>query len=402
MLSEHALRLIDRARLSVFRAPAHSTDIGQLLANRSEGLRVGIARFDGIGDWVLTLPLIAALARHPGVREVVLFGHRSHVSLLQRFVGVTVVGEDVWASHHTPWPHGAVGKLLAISALGQRRARRRGQAHPDRVDLMVLPRWDTDRGQNCVAFAAGVGAPVLAHDPRLQPQATRKEAGDARGIAILVRDERPEAHELDRLAPLAAAAGCPRLADTDEIRGMLGLPARIRTGGPRPIALHTGAHDAFRRWPLDRWKELVLALLDRQDQDLLLVGGPTDAETHEHLIRLDPRRVRRTTGDLGDLFETLDGAQLLVGGDSGPAHMAAAVGLPVVVISAYPHGDVPGHPNSPDRFGARSDGGVRILRPPPARAPFDELDVPAREQLIATIEVQQVLTAMDELRGGPR
>jgi ADP-heptose:LPS heptosyltransferase len=51
--------------------------------------------------------------------------------------------------------------------------------------------------------------------------------------------------------------------------------------------------------------------------------------------------------------------------DSGPGHIAAALGVPVVIVGVHPHGASPGHPAAPERFGPWADPSrVLVLRPP--------------------------------------
>ena len=58
-------------------------------------------------------------------------------------------------------------------------------------------------------------------------------------------------------------------------------------------------------------------------------------------------------------------AALFVGMDSGPGHIAAALGVPVVIVGVHPHGASPGHPAAPERFGPWGDPSrVLVLRPP--------------------------------------
>ena len=403
MLDERRLQLVDAVRRRVHRGPsAPAATLAGHAAAQGRPLHVAVARFDGIGDWVLTLPLIGALREAEDVAEITAIGHRSHLSLLERLDGVAAEGEDVWASHHTPWPHGAAGKVLSISALGQGRALRAGRRHEGRFDLVVVPRWDTDRGQNTIAFAAATRALVAAHDPALQPQATRKERADRAAIAILVQDPRPHAHEGERLEALSSALGLTVPPGAGTVRALLALP--IARTPEATITVHTGAHDAFRRWPQRSWVELVDALLTSTEDSIVLIGGRDDAADHGPLVARDPARVRSVAGELPlrSLPDLLDTARLMIGGDSGPAHIAAAIGVPTLVVSSFPEGDDPGHPNSPDRFGPRSAGGTTILRPPPSDRPFAELTDAERGGLLAGIRPTEVHRAAMALLAAAR
>jgi ADP-heptose:LPS heptosyltransferase len=69
---------------------------------------------------------------------------------------------------------------------------------------------------------------------------------------------------------------------------------------------------------------------------VLVIGGPDEAAFAQSVIRLARRRDRVTSlvGKTGlrDLAEVLRAANLYIGNDSGPKHMAAAVGVPTIGI----------------------------------------------------------------------
>ncbi len=106
---------------------------------------------------------------------------------------------------------------------------------------------------------------------------------------------------------------------------------------PAPvIALHAGAtnHPA-KRWPPQRFAELAGALA-RRSASVVLIGGPAERELARQLRMLapHPEQVKNLTGEtsLQDLAALLAAADLLVANDSGPMHVAGAVGTPVVAL----------------------------------------------------------------------
>lgn len=395
MLDDRSLRLIDAIRRV---APARQSDLGpttiaELQEQCGRPLRVGLARVDGIGDWILTVPLIESLRAHPGIGEVILFAPESHRSLLDND-RVTFFPIDLWAAHHTPWPHGSLGKVLAISAIGQWRAQRAGRAVDVPLDLLILPRWDTDRGQNLRFFGAELGAPIAGHDPALSPQSSPKERRDVRALSIVHRDDRKHAHESDRLESLRVGIGAPEIP-VGAARAFFGLPV----DRPRPtnrLVMHTGAHDSFRRWPIEHWEQLIRDVLENSDAEVRLIGDVRDAQSHGILCALAPERVSSVAGSvpLSGLPAVLDDASVFIGSDSGPAHFAAAIDLPTIVISCFPEGDDPSHPNSPERFAARSQAGGAVLQPLPTDTPFAALTSDERDGLIASISPARVWNAL--------
>jgi ADP-heptose:LPS heptosyltransferase len=146
-----------------------------------------------------------------------------------------------------------------------------------------------------------------------------------------VDDDLPEA---ERSLSVARAAGY-RLPPGDDGRLALRRPlpdVTALTGGRPYVVVHPGASVPARAWPAGRCAEAV-ALLAAEGRRLLVTGAPaerrlTAAVAGEHGRDLGGR----TT--LGQLAAVLDGADAVVVGNTGPAHLAAAVGTPVVSLFA--------------------------------------------------------------------
>jgi ADP-heptose:LPS heptosyltransferase len=108
------------------------------------------------------------------------------------------------------------------------------------------------------------------------------------------------------------------------------LHAVRRPGGKPYAVIHPVASSPSKTWPADRF----LAVAQQLGIEPVFIGGPDDD--------LSAFRAHRTlTGaPLADIKDLLANASLFVGNDSGPAHMAAAFGLPVVVIFGSSNMDV--------------------------------------------------------------
>ncbi len=100
------------------------------------------------------------------------------------------------------------------------------------------------------------------------------------------------------------------------------------------LALHPGSGSARKNWPEAKWAELLRELLRTTDLNLLLVGGEAEEGRAERLAAsLPPERGQLATNlPLSELAQRLANCAAFVGHDSGITHLAAAVGLPVVVL----------------------------------------------------------------------
>ena len=97
----------------------------------------------------------------------------------------------------------------------------------------------------------------------------------------------------------------------------------------RPYAvLHVAALFATKEWPLDRFRRIGQFLKDRCDLEPIFISAPGRGDLFAELGDFT------CLGDLtlSGLKSLIAGARLFVGNDSGPAHVAAAFGVPTVAI----------------------------------------------------------------------
>ncbi|WP_435126701.1 glycosyltransferase family 9 protein, partial [Micromonospora tulbaghiae] len=113
---------------------------------------------------------------------------------------------------------------------------------------------------------------------------------------------------------------------------------RVRTGpdpeapGGAYVVVHPGASVPARACPPDRWTRIVAALA-ADGRRVLVTGGPDERELTAQVAAAGGVDLGGTT-DLAGLARLLTGARCLVVGNTGPAHLAAALGVPVVSLFA--------------------------------------------------------------------
>lgn len=106
--------------------------------------------------------------------------------------------------------------------------------------------------------------------------------------------------------------------------------------GDRPLLVfHIGAGTAAKQWPMEHWRELLGRAAIEFDARVILVGGAADVETARAITQdqfwpgLMDWTGRLTIDQLAALLRRAD---VVIGNDSGPAHLAAAVDVDVVVL----------------------------------------------------------------------
>ena len=114
--------------------------------------------------------------------------------------------------------------------------------------------------------------------------------------------------------------------------------AWARPDGARPlIAMQLGASAESKQWPIERFAALADAL-DPALGDIVLIGGPQERALATAFRAAAARPVFDSIGGttLRQLGALLQRCQLLITNDTGPMHVAAAVGTPVMDISSGP------------------------------------------------------------------
>jgi heptosyltransferase-1 len=147
-------------------------------------------------------------------------------------------------------------------------------------------------------------------------------------------------HRVDRYLELVAAAGASNLLRTFPLPP--GKPEGTLPDGPFVLACPLAGWGS-KQWPLDYFTELAGSL-----KVPLVVNGPPDAA--EPLGRIEGARVHLS--GLEGLIDATRRAQAIVGVDSGPVHLAAALAKPGVAIYG------PTDPASHGPYG----GSLRVLR----------------------------------------
>lgn len=284
--------------------------------------RIGVLRAGGLGDLLFTLPAIEALAACYPAAEIVLFGNAGAAKLLGARPGA---------------PHRVV-ELPQIPGVGADENTARDEAAIEAfVEARRAERYDLiaqmhGGGRYSNPFVNRLGARVTV--------GTRTEdaASLDRALGYVYYQ-----HEVMRWLEVASLVGAtpvaiePRLAPLPQelarARGHLQRPDGgdgTQPGGT--VAVHPGATDPRRRWPVEHFAQLV-SELERDGARAVLVGHGADDEALCARIAqragvLGASKVLNLAGalSLGDLAGVLATVDVMVGNDSGPRHLAQAVG----------------------------------------------------------------------------
>ncbi|MBK8027886.1 MAG: lipopolysaccharide heptosyltransferase II [Chloroflexi bacterium] len=140
---------------------------------------------------------------------------------------------------------------------------------------------------------------------------------------------------VDRVAAAAPASNQRYPIDDDALQD---VEALLRRGGLKPfqkyIVIHVGSGAEIKNWGAEKWAKIGGALCDDQDCMPVLTGGAHEQTAAEQIEAAMGRPTINLAGvtNLPRLAAVLGGAQLALGSDSGPMHLAAAVGTPTVTL----------------------------------------------------------------------
>ena len=170
-----------------------------------------------------------------------------------------------------------------------------------------------------------------ARDPVFVRRLTARVPGAV--VAPSVGDGRPVWEHLLATVGPGEAAG--------EWRAPIAAPAAVRAlgvetlaGGPPPwLVVHPGAGGPAKCWPAAAFARVITTVAARARMNVLVHQGPADAEAAAALRRhLGAGVVWLAEPALPALAGALAGAQVYLGNDSGVSHLAAALGVPALVL----------------------------------------------------------------------
>lgn len=153
------------------------------------------------------------------------------------------------------------------------------------------------------------------------------------------------------------------------------------------VLMNPGAGWGAKRWPAERYGAVAQGLVDR-GYEVLVNTGPGEEPLAQVIVQSTKGAARLLMPSLDHLIALTRRIALCIAGDSGPLHLACALGRPVVGI----YGPTDPARNGP--FGTRS----RVLRSPNSRR--DHSRRPEPEAGLLTIHPEDVLRAADELLAG--
>ena len=261
--------------------------------------KILVIRGGAIGDFILTLPVLSALRRQFPDAHLEVLGY-PHIVQLAVNGGLVDAVRSIEAS--------------ALAGFFARGGNLDGalQKYFSEFALIISYLFDPDKiFQTNIARCTKAQFIVGPHRPN--------ESDGVHATKVFLQP-------LERLAIFDSDA-MPRLVKP--------LPTRAKCdSSDRCLALHPGSGSERKNWPEEKWSELLRELVHSTNLTFLLVGGEAEGERLERLARpLPDSRVRVARNlPLTELSRRLASCAAFVGHDSCISHLAAAIGLPALIL----------------------------------------------------------------------
>lgn len=293
----------------------------------SRAARVLAVRLDGAGDVLMTTPALRALREGAPRRRIVLLASEAGAAAAARVPEVddVIVWRAPWMKPPADAPAAEERAVLARLERG-------------RFDAAAIFTVYTQSPLPAALVCRWAGIPLRLAHCRENPYGL---------LTDWVRETEPAAgvrHEVRRQLDLVARAGCrtrdERLSLSPTAADARGAERRLAEaglgGGARWFLMHPGASAPSRRWPPAAFAEAATRLSRRLGMKAVFSGSREEAPLVD-AIRGAMRVPAVSLAGLlsfGELAAAIARAALLVSNNTAPAHVAAAVGTPVVDLYA--------------------------------------------------------------------
>jgi lipopolysaccharide heptosyltransferase II len=279
------------------------------------GVKILILKPSSLGDVVQALPVLRLLKLHLPASKIFWWIDTKLAPLIEGdpdLAGVVHFHRQRWAAPRH-WPE------IVRSIWWMRR-----QGFDWVIDLQSLMR------SGIFAWLANAKLTVGLDEPR----------EGARGFYdLLVQRPSRQTHAVDWYLKVLPALGIPVHWNFQWLpkRPALAeaLQQKWRTNGARWVAFQPGARWLNKRWPAEYYAQVLRELAaERPDLRFAVLGSDNERALGETISKAGGARCLDLTGRLSlpEMVEWLRGCELLVTNDTGPMHVAAALGKPVVAM----------------------------------------------------------------------
>ena len=274
-----------------------------------------IVRTDRIGDVILTTPSIAALRQHYPKAKISILVAPATYDLVDGNSCLDEIIIDDRAGEHK-----GVGYFKLISLIRRKR-----------FDVAII--YHTKRRTNLACFLAGIPIRIGYKNKKFgflltHPIVDARQKGEKHEALYcleVLKELGIESTDMSVYLPVAekSVQWVERFTMDHKIEK-----------NDQLIAIHAGASDPSKQWSEKNFAELVENLIDRYKAKIVMIGSSQVSDDAKKIILLVNGSIIDVTGQttVGQLAALITRCDLLISNDSGPVHIAAGVGTPVISI----------------------------------------------------------------------
>jgi len=320
-----------------------------------------VLRPDVLGDVLLTIPFLEALKRKAPGASITLAVARPWVKFIELLKIVDEVIEYPFNSD--PWR--AASNVFRAMTFGRKNLMKR------KFDVVLSPRWDADfQDAHLVAFFSHAPQRITFFENATPwKQASNRGRDDFYTHVVVDKGTR---HEASRSLYLLEALGLASSTVEDKslsfsIRNKV-FSAELKLGplekGCLLIGIFPGVQDSAKQWPVENFIETAKKIVAHRQVCFLVFGTEKESIQCERFCRELPGHALNFAGktDLMELAGSMRLCSVVISCDSGGAHLAGVLEVPVVAIFRHPIGGNPESQLSPERFRPLGRN-VRVLQP---------------------------------------
>jgi ADP-heptose:LPS heptosyltransferase len=350
--------------------------------------RILVLRLDEIGDLILTGPFLRELRRNRPNAHITIVVKPKLEPLLEHCPYIDQILS--WKAPETRNPRAASIIERNIAAL---RFTREHLLPNGPIESAFIPRPSSDfHHAIALSFISGAKNRHAFITAREANYHRNDETGNFDSLLTHALHPPELQHEVQRSLALLENAGMTVVDDSLEawIAPEVDTFVSAFTNSNAPLlVVHPSASALKRVWPMERYTEVIAHLVSAYGFMPVFVGSLFEGsnilhKTFPNAINL----IGKTT--LQQLWGVVRSSALFLGADSGPMHMAAAAGIPSIVISCHPASGDPNHPNSMIRFGPWKTTAA-IIQPRSALSPCSAGCEATEPHCILQISTEEVI-----------
>ncbi|MFW6129666.1 MAG: glycosyltransferase family 9 protein [Atribacterota bacterium] len=246
--------------------------------------------------------------------------------------------------------------------------------NPDIDKIIIYKKQDLKKEYDlAIAFHPGIKENYLTYKSGAQHRIGYKGEGGSFFLTKRLKDDRKKRirHEVESALEIANVAGCK----TDKKKLELNVDEKAKefankffsknklTGKYPVVLVHPGARQRYIKWDKEKFARVSDKLIDERNASVIILGGPNEKRLVNEVSEIMARKpVKAVDLDLNKVISITKKCDLFIGNSTGPMHIAAGLGVPVVAVFGSRH-----PLDSAEEWGPWSENSVVVNKDPGCR-----------------------------------